>query len=1163
MRERLDAIRDELLHVKYANEDLVIDELVAEYGPTAELRMRIEREAESLVRQIRSSSKTALLDAILSEYGLDSNEGIALLRISEALIRVPDANTTDLLIEDKIVPADWGSHRGKSPSSLVNLITLLLQMTAYSLKGTNNAGDPSLFRQVLKRAGIPIARIGVRRATQIIASRFVLGKDMDEALRNSKTAENAGFHYSYDMLGEAALTEKDALFFFEAYKSSIESLVPRCTSPDFRDNHGISIKLSALHPRYEWTQRDRVLTELTERVSTLARMARDANMGMNIDAEEADRLELSLDVIEAVLRDPELAGWDGFGVVVQAYGKAASHVIDWLYELARSLDRKIMIRLVKGAYWDTEIKRAQVEGLQDFPVFTRKSATDVSYICCARKLMSMSDRIYAQFASHNAHTVSSILTLVDENQTFEFQCIHGMGSALHSIIHSRGRARCRIYAPVGQHRELLPYLARRMLENGANSSFVNQIASTQYEASEIAMDPFHTLQRARVSGSRRIAQPVDLFGSERRNSRGWDLHNPAVLDEIKAAREPLRNKDWSSGPASHDPEAKTIINPADPADIVGRVAVATTEDVETALDSARSWNDVSASRRAAILIKASDLFERNAAGIFSLLCREAGKTLQDATAELREAVDFLRYYATEAETAAKIEPVGLVVCISPWNFPLAIFTGQIAGALAAGNGVLAKPAGQTPLMARLAVDCLHDAGVPKKVLQLLPGSGSVVGNRLVSDPRVGAVGFTGSTETAAAINHNMATRLKPSSRLIAETGGQNAMIVDSTALPEQVVKAIIASSFQSAGQRCSALRMLYLQEDIADSFLEMLFGAMDFLRLGDPWHESTDVGPLVDREAMTHIQAHVDRARSEGRLLKQCPAPDSGWFVGPAVIEVSGIGDLEEEIFGPVLHVATFASTELDAILEAINNCGYGLTFGLHTRIDSRIEDVVSRLRIGNMYVNRNQIGAVVGSQPFGGEGLSGTGPKAGGPDYIWGYARKTPVMRAGDGDPEIADVVAVQNLLDTIKTDPRRRYRMVKMPGPTGESNQLHYYGRGTVLCLGPRAIDADRQAEDAHVAGCSAVRVASGVTGELAVPGKLSRASLASLRHFDVVALWSDDEDLRAARTALASRKGPLIPLVSTGDVAEQCLVDRHVCIDTTAAGGNASLFAEFGRY
>ena len=1157
MNGNLEDIRAEILEAKRTDEDLHLDKLIEAVAYPAEARPAASQAAANLIGEIRSSGNLGRMDAVLAEYGLKTDEGIALLRLAEALIRVPDAATADALIADKIAHADWAKHKGNSNSAFVNILTRLLMSVAWCLRG--RAGG--LFGRAINVLSTPIIRFGSRRAIGLLAERFVLGRTIRQALSKSVGMERRGYQYSFDMLGEEALTAADAEKFFVDYRTAIRELAPKCTAPDFRDNHGISIKLSALHPRYEFTKRERVIEELGGRVLRLARMAKEANIGIDIDAEEADRLELSLEVIEAVMRDPGLKGWDGFGIVVQAYGKAAPRVLDFLHALAGELDRKIKVRLVKGAYWDSEIKRAQVEGLSDFPVYTRKSATDVSYLCCAMKLLTMTDRIYPQFAGHNAHTVASILELADEDAELEFQRIHGMGEALHDEIRRRKNARCRIYAPVGKHRELLPYLARRMLENGANSSFVNQIADFSNDPEDISRDPFELLEEAGKRNVQAISPPSAIFGSDRVNSKGWDLHNPGQLREIEESRTPFRTSSWISRPEiaataeSRGPRVR-ISSPSNPEDIVGEVEEASGESIEAAIAAARDWSAATPGERGNALRRTSDLYEEHFAEIFSILAREAGKTPADAAAELREAVDFLRFYASEAESGELGPPLGAVACISPWNFPLAIFSGQIAGALAAGNAVIAKPAEQTPLIAKFATDCFHKAGVPKDVLQLLPGNGPDVGAVLAAHPKIDGVAFTGSTETARLINAGIAEANKPAAPLIAETGGINAMIADSTAQPEQVVKDLVVSAFQSAGQRCSASRIVYLQEDISERFLNMLFGAMDELAIGDPWDPATDIGPLIDEESKRRVDAHIQAARTEGRLLKQCGAPETGHFVGPAVLKVGGIEDLESEVFGPVLHVATFRPKELGNILNSINAKGYGLTFAMHSRIDARVEKAVGRLKIGNMYVNRNQIGAVVGSQPFGGEGLSGTGPKAGGPDYLRGFTQGEFPFRKAETSPA-ADIDEVQSLLNGLTGGASAQLRTLELPGPTGESNRLSHYPKGVVLCLGPTAEDAAEQARIANSVGCEAVLVAPGAQGENAVSGFLPRDALRSLRSFALVALWSDAQDLADARVALAAREGALIPLVGSRNLAEKCFHERHVCIDTTAAGGNASLF------
>ena len=1290
----LDALREAIREAHLAPEGAVLDAL-RPHAPDAGMRERAGARAVGLVRAIRGRGRPGLMEAFLAEYGLSTEEGVALMCLAEALLRVPDAATMDALIEDKIAPSEWGAHLGRSSSPLVNASTWGLMLTGRVLR--EGEGVAGVLRGAVRRLGEPVIRTAAQRAMREMGAQFVLGQTIEEALRRGHEAERRGYGFSYDMLGEAAMTARDAGAYLMAYEDAIARLTEACRSQDVRENPGISIKLSALHPRYEEAQRPRVMDELVPRVLSLAKAAREAGMGLNVDAEEADRLDLSLDVIEAVLCDPALAGWDGFGVVVQAYGRRAGPVIDWLHALAEAHGRRIMVRLVKGAYWDGEIKRAQVEGLPDFPVFSTKAATDVSFLACAGKLLSLTDRIYPQIATHNAHSVASVLEIARargvEPGAFELQRLHGMGEALHDIVLARGGVRSRIYAPVGRHRDLLAYLVRRLLENGANSSFVSRLVDEQVPPEVVVADPFEAQGAARPN--RAVTPPPDLFAPERRNSAGFDLADPATLACLQAARASFRDHRWSAGPliavaageaggvpgsgeaagmggaqstgemrgadgaagtgeghgadvrsgvggaldadgvsgfgnpscdgaasgsgdapatggpsgahgasgtdAGHGADgasdagaareagralgtagrsgaggeahaarealdagvtpdadgARAVRNPADHRDVVGEVRFAAPAEVEAALAAARPW-DAAPEERARVLRRASDLMEERHGEVFALLAREAGKTLPDAVSELREAVDFLRYYAArgpEQERPAR----GVVACVSPWNFPLAIFTGQVAAALAAGCGVLAKPAEATGLVAHLAVTVLHEAGVPRRALQLLPGEGGTVGRALSSDPRVDGVVFTGSTATAQAINRAMAEGLDPRAPLIAETGGINAMIVDSSALPEQAVRDAVASAFRSAGQRCSALRVLYVQRDVAAGVLAMLEGAMDELSLGDPWELSADIGPAIDEAARSRIEAHVERARSEGRLRHRLEAHGGGSFVAPALIEVGGIEDLAEEVFGPVLHVATFAASEIDAVIDAVNASGYGLTFGMHSRIDDRVERIASRLTVGNVYVNRDQIGAVVGSQPFGGEGLSGTGPKAGGPRYVPRFTRPEPVPAAAARPGPAADPVEVERRLHAARGG--ARLRTTTQPGPTGESNRLTVLGRGVVLCLGPDAASAAEQARIARENGCGAVEVAPGASGPSAVDGVLPRAALETLHGFDAVALWSDEADLRAARRALAARPGPLIPLLAEGDLAERCRIERHLCVDTTASGGNATLLAQAG--
>ncbi len=1192
----------ELMRDNYlADEAEAIRALMASASLSQEDRVSISAQAADLVRQVRDSAKTTMMEKFLAQYGLTTKEGVALMCLAEALLRVPDKHTIDELIEDKVASGNWAEHRGQSKSALINSSTWALLVTGKLIAPVDQEGVVQTLRGLIKRLGEPVVRTAVGQAMKELGRQFVLGRTIEEAIRRARKLEAKGYTYSYDMLGEAARTDADARRYHAAYASAIQELASACEHREIRRNPGISVKLSALHARYEFAKRERVMEELVPRVRELALQAKAANMGFNIDAEEQDRLDLSLDVIEAVLSDPALAGWGGFGVVVQAYGPRASFVLDWLYALSTRLDRKIMVRLVKGAYWDAEIKRAQEMGLKGFPVFTRKANSDVSYIACARKLLAMTDRIYPQFATHNAHSVAAILHLAKGQDCFEFQRLHGMGESLHDAVVSTGQARCRIYAPVGAHRDLLAYLVRRLLENGANSSFVNQIVDTRIAPETIARDPFAVVEaQGEKLSSQAIVRPEALFGPERRNARGWDLTDPRQVAALESERNRFRQHAWSAGPIIagevEGEEVLKVYSPAQPDDRVGEVLQASTADIECAIAASQggfvAWSAQPAEARAAVIRRVGELFEQHAAELFALATREAGKTQLDGVAEVREAVDFAFYYANEAvRNQSAGEARGVITCISPWNFPLAIFSGQVLAALAAGNAVLAKPAESTALMAARAVELMHEAGVPRAALQLLPGRGTSVGAALTADPRIAGVCFTGSTATAQRINRVMAESMAPEAPLVAETGGLNAMIVDSTALPEQVVRDVLASAFQSAGQRCSALRMLYLQKDIAEHLLEMLYGAMDELAVGNPWQLSTDIGPVISAAAKAGIEAHCQRFERQGRLLKRLPVPESGSFVAPTVIQVNGIEELEEEVFGPVLHVATFEAEQIDQVVDAINAKGYGLTFGLHTRIDSRVQRVTRRIKVGNIYVNRNQIGAIVGSQPFGGEGLSGTGPKAGGPHYVRRFMRvESPRGVAVAGSP-VVDAQAVSSALGALDTagwatSSERAAKLQRglgisapqtgldaepelMPGPTGELNRLSCHPRGIVLCLGPDAESALAQAGVALSQGNGVVVVAPGAA-QLAqraaaegiplagIEGALLPEALTQLQGVQAVTSAADAATLREYRVALARRDGALLPLITEQNAPERFVIERHLCVDTTAAGGNASLIA-----
>ncbi|MEM9421992.1 MAG: bifunctional proline dehydrogenase/L-glutamate gamma-semialdehyde dehydrogenase PutA, partial [Pseudomonadota bacterium] len=1076
------------------------------------------------------------------------------------LLRVPDIETIDALIEDKIAPSAWGQHLGRSSSSLVNASTWALLFTGKVLDDDGAKGAVAILQGAIKRLGEPVIRVAALQAMKILGRQFVLGQTIDDALHRAKKMEEKGYTYSYDMLGEAAMTAVDAEGFYKSYRHAILALGREAKAASVRENPGISIKLSALHPRYDALQKERVMSELVPRVLRLVILARERNIGINIDAEEAERLDLSLDVIEEVLRSIEPSPWDGFGVVVQAYGKRASAVIDWLYALSKDTGHHLMVRLVKGAYWDSEIKLAQTEGVSAFPVFTRKSATDAAYLCSARQILSYTDRIYPQFATHNAHTVAAIVEAAGPGQQYEFQRLHGMGEGLHDLVQQEENTSCRIYAPVGVHRDLLAYLVRRLLENGANSSFVNQLLDKEIPPKDVTADPFDTLKDEKSSKLETIKKPCDLFAPQRKNSLGWDLRNATVLKEVEAGRSVFASAQWAAVPIvdgkTGGGETAIVQNPSDPSEPVGTVVEADAGTVEEAISTAQPWA-ASPCERAAVLGRAADLYEEHYLEIAAILTREAGKTLVDAELEVREAVDFLRYYATEGERYGDRQPRGIFSCISPWNFPLAIFTGQIAAALAAGNAVLAKPAETTPIIAWYAVKLLHRAGVPTRSLHLLPGAGGVVGAALTSDPRISGVCFTGSTATAQQIHRTMATHLHPSAPLIAETGGLNAMLVDSTALPEQAIRDVVASAFQSAGQRCSALRVLYIQEDVADTFLTMLFGAMDELSVASPWALDTDVGPVIDKNAQHAIGKYISDQAGKGRLLKQIEAPNKGFYVKPSVVRVAGIEEVEREIFGPVLHVATFKAEEIEDVVNAVNAKGFGLTFGMHSRIDDRVQEITEKIRVGNIYINRNQIGAVVGSQPFGGEGLSGTGPKAGGPHYLARFCASEQYESAVVPGASVSQS-SVQQAIDALPEPMGEVLSVLDLPGPTGESNRLSQLPRGRILCLGPTLSDVALQRQAAHDMGCATLAIAPGVSGPNAVDGVLELEHLSTLKRIDGVAFFAEEKMARLARCALADRDGPILPLFTEGNMRNLCMRERHLCIDTTAAGGNTALLA-----
>jgi RHH-type proline utilization regulon transcriptional repressor/proline dehydrogenase/delta 1-pyrroline-5-carboxylate dehydrogenase len=972
--------------------------------------------ARALVKGVRAH-KPSGVDAFLQAYDLGSDEGIAMMCLAEALLRIPDAHTADELIADKLSGPDWSEKLGRSDSSFVNAATFSLLLTGKVLENAQDRSDnwKAALGRAVGRLGEPVVRTAVREAMKILGRNFVFGRTIDEALKRAAPERRQGLSHSFDMLGEAAKTYEDAERYAQSYRGALERIAREATD-GFRKSPGISVKLTALHPRYEYTHQAEAVAAVVPVLRDLALIASKADVHFTIDAEEADRLELQLDAFEALLADDELFanGWGGFGIAIQAYQKRAAPLCDWVINAAREHGRKLMVRLVKGAYWDTEIKAAQVGGLTDYPVFTRKVATDVSYLACARKLLDASDVIYSAFATHNANTIGQVKALA-AGREFEFQRLHGMGEELYEELGKLERhigdrpTPVRIYAPVGSHKELLAYLVRRLLENGANSSFVNRIADEQVSLDELVRDPVAELQALEPKRNPKIVLPRDVFGPERHNSAGCDLSDPLVREPLLQRLKGLESRSWTARPTLGTGEPRTVTSPHDRRIEVGTVYEATGEDVDRMVRAAHAaqvrWDALGGEERARLLDRTADLYEKRREEFYSLCLREGGKTLPDAILEVREAVDFLRFYASEArrqftrpmplpgptgeQNELRLHGRGVFACISPWNFPLAIFTGPVAAALAAGNTVIAKPAEQTPLIGAFAIDLFHEAGFSKDVVQLAPGDGRV-GAALTAHPLLAGVAFTGSTETARLINRTLAERDGPIIPFIAETGGQNAMIVDSSALPEQVTRDVISSAFQSAGQRCSACRVVFVQEDVADGMIGMISGAMEALKVGDPGDLPTDVGPVIDEDAKTALDEHLAWLEKNGKRIRRLPLPNEtahGSFVAPALYEIGSLSQLNRENFGPVLHVIRFAGEHLNEVVDQINATGYGLTLGLQSRIDTVRDYVEEHARVGNFYVNRNQIGAVVESQPFGGEGLSGTGPKAGGPHYVARFA--------------------------------------------------------------------------------------------------------------------------------------------------------------------------------
>ena len=1194
----------------WRDEAACVSALVSELQAACLTEAPVADRARELVIAMRLQRRRASgVDNLMHEFSLSSNEGVALMCLAEALLRIPDASTADRLIRDKICKGDWHAHLGNSSSLFVNAATWGLMITGKLVATNSETTLGNALTRLISKGGEPLIRKGVEFAMELLGRQFVMGETIESALDRSKSRVAGGYTHSFDMLGEAALTSADAERYYRAYEQAIHAIGLASAGRGVYCGPGISVKLSALHPRYSRAQQNRVSNELLPRLKSLMQLARRHDIGLNIDAEEADRLELSLDLLDALAFDRDLVAWDGLGFAVQAYQKRSPFVIDHLIALARRSQRRLMLRLVKGAYWDSEIKRAQVDGLEGYPVFTRKVHSDLAYLVCAKRLLDAPDAIYSQFATHNAQTLASVVQLAKDRSVvdYEFQCLHGMGEALYdNVVGDAGAGklgkRCRIYAPVGSHETLLPYLVRRLLENGANNSFVSRIVDDTVSIDELLTAPLDQVLREGGSPHPGIPQPQDLYGLVRRNSAGLDLSNEIVLTTLERELDALRSQSWEATPLLSELEirrgtAREVRNPARVAECVGTVLEASQSEVELALGIAagfaQEWSAVEPGHRAVMLERAGELFERHRTELISLCVREAGKTWSNAVAEVRETVDFCRYYAQQIRAIGSVaprpysSPPGPVVCISPWNFPLAIFVGEVSAALAAGSPVIAKPAEQTPLIAAHAVKLLHQAGVPRAALQFLPGRGEIVGAALTADPRIQSVIFTGSIEVAQLINRALARRSAEGqeTRLIAETGGQNAMIVDSSALLEQVVQDVMASGFDSAGQRCSALRVLYVQNDIAERLVCMLKAAMQELRVGDPGELSTDVGPVIDAEARTNLQQHIESMRAAGKRVFQLPLPETclaGTFVVPTLIEIDALGELQREVFGPIVHILRFDGDKLDHVIDAINDTGYGLTFGLHSRIDETVKRAVGRVRAGNLYINRNMVGAVVGVQPFGGEGKSGTGPKAGGPLYLHrllGTENILPSSLGGERRSEKDDSLWAFKTLATWARDQGKRelaascshysaitsvQHEVALPGPTGEINTLRFMPRGKILCLA-RA-EGDLMEQIAAVLATDNEAVLEADPGNLLA--RLPPTLNSKIKLFDnateqlAAILFKGSREARAElEIRVAAREGALLPIIApAADSGRYSLyrliTERVVSINTTAAGGNTTL-------
>ncbi|MDO4426521.1 MAG: bifunctional proline dehydrogenase/L-glutamate gamma-semialdehyde dehydrogenase PutA [Moraxella sp.] len=1184
------ALRDAITNAYRLDEVQAVTTLAQSLEIDNQSQANIDTLAKNLITKVRADrSKSSGVDALMQEFSLSSEEGVALMCLAESLLRIPDTATRDKLIQDKLAGGDWKSHVGNSPSMFVNAAAWGLVLTGKLTQPTEE-GMGSALTRILQKGGAPFIRAGVNHAMKILGKQFVTGQTIEEALANGKQRETMGYRFSFDMLGEAAMTEEDADRYYNDYVTAIHAIGKDAAGAGVYHGNGISVKLSAIHPRYVRAQHERVMTELLPRLKALFMLAKEYNIGLNIDAEEANRLELSLDLMEALVSDPDLAGFNGIGFVVQAYQKRCPFVIDYLIDLARRNNQRLMIRLVKGAYWDSEIKWAQVDGIDGYPVYTRKVHTDISYLACAKKLMFAQDAIYPQFATHNAQSLATIYEM-GKDKEFEFQCLHGMGETLYDqVVGEKNLDRqVRIYAPVGTHKTLLAYLVRRLLENGANSSFVNRIVDEAVSIDELIIPPVRELEHTQGTPNPLTPKAPEIYSNGRKNSKGLDLSNEHQLQRLEnnmSQASAIHFEVAAITPISVNAASRhDVLNPADHSDVVGEVyftdPASIPKVIAHAITAQYSWQKTTPSERAAILRRFADMMEdeRHMSLLMMVAVREAGKTLNNAIAEVREAVDFCRYYADEAERLNLNSPLGTVVAISPWNFPLAIFVGEVVSALAAGNTVVAKPAEQTSIIAHLAVSWLHEAGVPKDALQLVLGAGDV-GAALTQDERIDGVIFTGSTDVAKRINHILSSR-DDNPVLIAETGGMNAMIVDSTALAEQVCTDVISSAFDSAGQRCSALRILCLQEDVAPHMIEMIKGAMNELSVNNPAELSTDVGPVIDAEAKANLDEHINHLKTKARY-HETPVKSraaSSTFVTPVLFELNDLSELKKEVFGPVLHVVKYRADDLDELIDNINAKGYALTHGVHSRIDGTIEHIASRIEAGNIYINRNIVGAVVGVQPFGGHGLSGTGPKAGGPFYLQRLSRldrwhlptlSTPAKPNTAAISKVMTTIAGMSLeasqisrLENLAMHLEARslnHATTKLDGPTGENNTLSWHAPKSVWLYGgtPESAAAallELAANDTKVVITADSPLATWAK-ELEGYVILAEEKTAE-KNTLIVALEALSVE---QKVAISQLDGAIRRVIDAKDGLDMTRLYHEVSqsYNTTAAGGNASLMA-----